>query len=182
MARTTPVSKGCISLTRPVGTTFPTAAATISTFPNPAQTRATQNSATMVPPIARPIGDGGIATISSAAGKKASSTLARRSRVGGKVIMFLATAIAASAGFMESTLKPIEGRVVSTRPRQLFVRSVFDQAAVIKRENAIGEPYRRQAMGDDEDGAPAGDLRHILLDDTLAFIVERTRRLVEDHD
>ena len=40
----------------------------------------------------------------------------------------------------------------------------------------------RQAMRNDEHGAAMRDLRHILLDDPLALVVERTRRLVEDED
>ena len=37
-------------------------------------------------------------------------------------------------------------------------------------------------MGDDENRAPFGDLRHVLLDDPLAFIIERARGLVEDQN
>src|SRR5690349_4868538 len=78
MERTTPVSKGCMSLTRLLGMTFPDADATISTCPKVAQTSATQKTATMVAPMARPIGDGGVSTISKAAGRKASSCSKRR--------------------------------------------------------------------------------------------------------
>ena len=37
-------------------------------------------------------------------------------------------------------------------------------------------------MGDDQDRAALGDLFHVLLDDALALVVERARRLVEDQD
>ena len=74
MARTTPVSNGWMILVRPLGTIFPVAEATMSIVPNHAQTSATQNTAMMVAPIARPIGDGGVSTISSAAGRNASSS------------------------------------------------------------------------------------------------------------
>ncbi len=37
-------------------------------------------------------------------------------------------------------------------------------------------------MGDDEHGAPFGDQPHVLLDDALAFIIERARGLVENHN
>src|SRR5262245_32122851 len=53
----------------------PEAVATISTLPKHAQTRATQNNAMTVPLIAPAIGGGGVSTISSAAGRKASSSL-----------------------------------------------------------------------------------------------------------
>ena len=42
--------------------------------PAEAQTSAAQNSRMMVAPIVRPIGDGGVSTISSAAGRNASSS------------------------------------------------------------------------------------------------------------
>jgi len=57
---------------------LPGAVATISTVPNDAQASATQNRAITVAPIARPIGEGGVSTISSAAGRKASSCSVRR--------------------------------------------------------------------------------------------------------
>ena len=74
MARTTPVSNGWMILVRPLGTILPGAEATMSIVPDQAQASAAQNSTMMVAPIARPIGDGGVSTISSAAGRKASSS------------------------------------------------------------------------------------------------------------
>src|SRR5262249_58348155 len=53
----------------------PEAVATISTLPKHAQARATQNNAMTVPLVAPAIGGGGVSTISSAAGRKASSSL-----------------------------------------------------------------------------------------------------------
>src|SRR5258708_2807342 len=57
---------------------FPVAVATISTWPRQAQANASTNSAMTVAPIARPVGDGGVSTISSAAGRNASSSRSRR--------------------------------------------------------------------------------------------------------
>ena len=37
-------------------------------------------------------------------------------------------------------------------------------------------------MPNDDHGSPLGHLRHILLHDTFAFVIERTRRLVENED
>ena len=63
----------------------------MSTVPMHAQTSATQNTAMMVSAIARPAGDGGVSTISSAAGRNASSSLRRSARCFGKATMtFLA--------------------------------------------------------------------------------------------
>ena len=58
---------------RPLGTIFPVAVATISIWPKHAHPSAAANKATIVRLIARPIGDGGVSTISRAAGRKASS-------------------------------------------------------------------------------------------------------------
>ncbi len=77
MALTTPVSNGWTTLVRPLGMTLPVAEATISIWPNTAQASARQNSAMRVRPMARPIGEGGASTISSAAGKNAISSLSR---------------------------------------------------------------------------------------------------------
>src|SRR5215472_3415146 len=52
----------------------PGAVVTISTLPKHAHARAMQNNAMMVPLMAFAIGDGGVSTISSAAGRKASSS------------------------------------------------------------------------------------------------------------
>ena len=76
MERTTPVSNGWMTLVRPLGTIFPVAEATMSIVPQEAQASAAQNSRMMTAAIARPIGDGGVSTISSAAGRNASSSRA----------------------------------------------------------------------------------------------------------
>src|SRR5262245_59233713 len=77
-------------LVRPLGMIFPGATATISTVPMHAQTSATANTAIIVNAIARPVGEGGVSTISSAAGRNASSSLRRTSRFFGNSITFLA--------------------------------------------------------------------------------------------
>ena len=50
----------------------------MSILPNAAQASARQNRAMIVTPIARPVGEGGVSTISSAAGRKAISSRSRR--------------------------------------------------------------------------------------------------------
>jgi hypothetical protein len=67
-----------MTFVRPLGMILPCAVATISTLPMQAQPNARTNTAMIVAPMARPIGDGGVSTISSAAGKKASSWSRRR--------------------------------------------------------------------------------------------------------
>src|SRR5436190_21025727 len=73
MECTTPVSKGWITLLRLLGTIFPLAEATMSIVPHQAQMSAAQNNMMSEAPIARPIGDGGVSTISNAAARNASS-------------------------------------------------------------------------------------------------------------
>src|SRR5258708_16284221 len=55
------------------GTMFRVGDETMSIVPHHDQSSAAQNTAMMVSSIARPIGDGGVSTISSAAGRNASS-------------------------------------------------------------------------------------------------------------
>ena len=83
IARTTPVSNGWMTLVRPLGMILPGAVATMSTVPRQAQASASTNTMMIVAPIARPIGEGGVSTISSAAGRKASSWSRRRTRLSG---------------------------------------------------------------------------------------------------
>src|SRR5258708_541377 len=75
----TPVSNGWIVFVRLLGMIFPGATATMSISPQQLQPRARQNTVMIVAATARPIGEGGVSTISSAAGRKASSS---RPRVG----------------------------------------------------------------------------------------------------
>src|SRR3954454_23136981 len=175
MARTTPVSNGWMILVRPVATILPGAVATISILPKAAQASARQNRAMMVMATARPIGEGGVSTISSAAGRKASSSRSRPWRR-------LGNGMTALADFMNAPLHAIEGRVTSAGPEQLFVRAVLDQATAIDGDNPVGRAHGRQAVSDDNDGPALGDIAHVLLNDALALEVERARGLIENED
>src|SRR6266852_2033849 len=88
MERITPVSNGWISLVRPPDTILPVAVATMSTLPNDAHTSAMQKTVMMLAPMARPIGDGGVSVISSAAGRNAISCSRRRTSALGNGTMF----------------------------------------------------------------------------------------------
>jgi hypothetical protein len=50
-----------------------------------------------------------------------------------------------------------------------------------KRYNPVGA-HRREPVRDDEDGAAPRDLRHVVLDYSLALVIERAGRLVENED
>src|SRR5271156_3792477 len=116
-----------MSLTRQLGTTLPEAEATMSTCPKMAQISARTKSATMVMPIERPIGDGGVSTISSAAGRKASSSFSRRSRFIGNDTTFFVASIAALADLMDATLQPVKVRVASAGPYQVIVSTILNE-------------------------------------------------------
>src|SRR5215510_15146907 len=168
-----------MTLMRPLGMIFPGAAAMISTSPSEAQASAKANSAMTVKPMARPIGEGGVSTISSAAGKNSSSCLSRRVGRGGSGMMFLA---GFSADFMDSGLQAMEGGIAAAGVDQIVMAAVLDDAAGLDGDDPAGAPHRREPVGDDEDSAALGDLLHVLLDHPLALIIKRARRLVEDQD
>src|SRR5215468_3416446 len=126
--------------------------------------------------MARPTGEGGVSTISSAAGRKASSSRRRSCRRSGKASTFFL------ADFMQATLEAVEGGIAAALLDQLVVRAVLGDAAALDGDDAVGRPDRRQPVGDNEHRPAARDLRHVLMDDALALVVERAGRLVEDQD
>src|SRR5215475_690982 len=164
-----------MTLVRPLGTIRPDAVATISTLPMHAQTRATQNNAMIVAPMAPAIGGGGVSTISSAAGRKASSS---RVRVAG----LSRRETRASADFMDACLQTVQRRIATAGSDQVIMTAVLYETAAVDGDEAIAPPHGRQPMRDDEYGAAVGEPRHVLLDDPLALIVERACRLVKDQD
>src|ERR1700722_45903 len=93
----------------------------------------------MVAPIVRPIGDGGVSTISSAAGRNASTSFSLRSRFSGNKMTFFVAAIAALGDFMDATLQPVEGRVTPAPAHQFVVGAILDEASVVERQDAVGE-------------------------------------------
>src|SRR6516164_8334925 len=108
---------------------LPVAEATISTRPKKAHASARQNKAVMLNAIVRPMGDGGVSTISSAAGRNASSSLSRPLlvREEGSAFRTFGTAPCdvCLADCMEARLKPVERRVASARIDELVVGAVL---------------------------------------------------------
>src|SRR5215475_11242064 len=103
-----------MTLVRPLGTIRPDAVATISTLPRLAQTRATQNSAMIVPPMAPASGGGGVSTISSAAGRKASSSRLRPAGLPEREARAVANfEVRTSADFMDACLETVQRRVTA---------------------------------------------------------------------
>src|SRR4051812_34653812 len=117
---------------------FPVADATISMAPQPAQASATQNNRMMAAPIARPVGDGGVSTISSAAGRNASSSLRRcGARRNGTTRCPSPAWVTASSDFMKTSLQPVQRGIAAARLDQRVVAAVLDQAAAIQRDDAV---------------------------------------------
>src|SRR5215472_3569522 len=119
-----------MTLTRPPGRILPVADATMSIVPHQAQINATENRRIMALPIARPTGDGGVSTISSAAGRNASSSrrLGRGPR-NGTTRCAGGCAVAGSADFMESSLQSVQRSIAAAGFNQCVVAAVLDQAA-----------------------------------------------------
>src|SRR6266699_3595437 len=178
IARMMPVSNGWMILVRPLETILPCAEATMSICPRQAQMRARQKIAMMKAPIARPVGDTGVSTISSAAGRNASSSAFRLVRA----VEGFCSGLPRLTSFMDPCLNAMQRRVTPAAGHQLVMGAVFDHPATVDGDDAIGTAHRRQAVGDDDDGAPAHDGLHVLLDDAFALIVECARCLVEDQD
>src|ERR1700730_5984865 len=170
-------------LVRPLVMILPGAEATMSILPNAAQAKARQNRAMIVTPIARPVGEGGDSTISSAAGRNAISSRSRRLRAGnGTTLADFVDSDFMESDFMDATLHAVEGGIAPTGSDQLVMRAVLDEAAALNGHDAVAGAHRREAVRDDEDRATLGDLAHVLLDDALALVVERARGLIEDQD
>src|SRR6185369_10842177 len=130
--------------------------------PRLAQPSAMQNVAIRVSEMARPIGEGGVSTISSVAGRKASPSTGRSWRAPGTAARALAD------DFMDPRLQAMQGRVAAAGADQLVMAAILDETRALQRQDAMAAPHGRQAMGDDDDGAVPGDAVHVLLDDPLA--------------
>src|SRR5258708_11171900 len=167
-----------MTLSPPCATILPGAVATMSILPKQAQARPAQKISTTVMPSARPTGEGGVSTISRAAGRN--SVSARSRPPGGrKPSSDLRTAKAplqrstihaarprrgrsrSSTDFMDTRLHAVEVGVMATAADQLVVAAVFDDPAVGDRDDAVGPAHGRQAMGDDDHGAAGRDVGHI---------------------
>src|ERR1051326_2964089 len=105
-----------------------------------------QKIAITVSATARPTGDAGVSTISSAAGRKAVSSALGLPESFGKETMFL-------ANFMEARLQTMEIGVASGGADQLVVGTVLDDSALFDCNNAVGPTHGRQPMRNDQNRA-----------------------------
>src|SRR5258708_28928805 len=123
----------------------------MSIVPYQAHTSPAQNSRMMVAPIARPIGEGGVSTISSAAGRNASSSprlaCARRKGMTRRVGL---AGLSRSADFMNSCLQAIQRCIAAAGLDQRIIGAVLDQAATLARDDTIPRPHGRKPLRPDD--------------------------------
>src|SRR6476620_7848864 len=101
----------------------------------------------ITPAMARPIGEAGVSTISSAAGRNSSSSwrAPRTFRSNGTMIaadfchdVSAGAGAGLSGGCMESSLQTMQRGVAPAPADQLIVRSVFDNAAAFNGDDTVG--------------------------------------------
>ena len=66
--------------------------------------------------------------------------------------------------------------------QQLCMTALLDNLAPIQHHDPVGVPYRREAMGDDDDRAPLADRFHVVLDDALRLVVQGAGGFIENQD
>ena len=76
----------------------------------------------------------------------------------------------------------VEVVVEALLAQELGMITLLDDPATVNHDDHVGVADRREAMGDDEGGAPVTQARHGLLDQHLGARVDVARRLVEDED
>src|SRR5687768_5666505 len=147
----------------------------------------TTKNATISHAIARPKRDGGVSITSTAAGRNSSSDRRRdgdfgRAASSAHAARATANALLAPSSIGGPDLVAPQRRVAPAFAQQGIVRAVFDDLAVLERDDAVGNAHRRQPVRDDDDGAVLADEPHVLLNRALGFGIERAGRLVENQD
>src|SRR5258706_6185068 len=131
----------------------------------------------MAPPMARPTGEAGVSMISKAAGRNSSSSRRQRRLATGST-----GPMADSDDFMEARLSAMQHGIAPALPDEVVVTAILDDLAALDGDDAVGQTPRGEPVGDDQDRPAGTDLAHVLLDDSLALVVERAGGLVEDQD
>src|SRR5258708_19918169 len=83
---------------------------------------------------------------------------------------------------MDFRLPPVKRCIAAALFDQFIVRPILHQPATIDRDDPMASAHGRKAVRDDEYGTPLGDALHIILNDALALIVQRTGGLVKDQN
>ena len=79
-------------------------------------------------------------------------------------------------------LNAMEGGVATVLAYQVLMRPIFDDSAMINRDDPIRMANRGKTMRDDDHRPSFDDFSHVLLDHALALIIERARRFVENEN
>src|SRR5664279_1406755 len=79
-------------------------------------------------------------------------------------------------------LQCVQPSIEAAEGEQLGVRALLDDAPGVEGDDTAGPLDRRQAVRDDEAGAPAHQRLERLLHEALRFRIERRGRFVEDQD
>ncbi len=79
-------------------------------------------------------------------------------------------------------LERMEAPVHAVVRQELVVGAFLHDAALVEHGDPMGEADGGQAVGDEDDGPPLGEVGESLLDDVLALGVEIGGRLVQDED
>src|SRR5262249_11800388 len=86
------------------------------------------------------------------------------------------------ADILDPGLQQIERGVAPAGLDQLVVAAVLDHAPAVDGDDAVAAAYGGQPVRDNDHGAPLADLLHAVLDDALALVIERARRLIKDQN
>ena len=65
---------------------------------------------------------------------------------------------------------------------QFGVRTLLNDLTTIKHDDTVGMSYSRQSVRDDNYRTPLANRLHIVLNDTFRFVIECTRRLIENQN
>src|SRR6188508_3771574 len=103
----------------------------MSISPRAAQASAAANTRMTVAPIARPAGDGGLSTISRAAGRNASSCAVRGT------CSCCEKSSTTLADFMQACLGAEQSGIASAAADQLVVSAILDDAPAFDRDDAV---------------------------------------------
>src|SRR5260370_8854481 len=140
MGRAGAVWRGWRMFVRPVGMIFPGAVATISMCPKIAHASAEMKNRMMTAPMARPAGDAGVSTISSAAGRN-SSSVRERSR-GTSAVVRVRTGMRL-ADFLQPDLRTVHHGVATADAEPFGVAAVLDDAPALDGDDAVDLAHRR---------------------------------------
>ncbi len=145
IALITPVSKGWMTLLRPLGTILPCAAAMMSIVPHDAQAIAKQKTLMMTRAIARPTGEvESRRAPAPPAGMPIRDCVGERPVAGmGRRDWWISSRLNDGSDRRQATLQPVQRRIPPAGTDQLVMGAVFDDATRLERNDAVDKTYGR---------------------------------------